>query len=553
MNISDLRSRARDEGGNALVMVIGLGFTFLILAVTMAVSSTYAATTASSARAGVQAQAAADAGIDNAVKQLNNVLIGKESSFRCVIDSEVGTEHGTAAVTTQIRYRLAGAGDESPYTCNAAVALADGSEVQAAEIVSTATITIGSANGAKEQTRTVKQTVARSIGDPLPPVFNYGVFSHSSVIANNNFTVDGGGLFTNGNFACNSASAIYGDVVAIGSAQTDNNCRLDSLWTGGQISCRSGSVIVGNLTSSFTGLTSLDKCSVGGSAWTAGNISMNNSTITDNALSATGAISVCCNAKVGGWAQGGGKVTTSSGGTIGSARVENLPTELPASPASQKMPAIYWKDLTGVKADNPPVVNYGAWLKENAVRNNAPSWSALRSGTHCTGEVASANYSLNGHLITPDVASVIDARGCAAHWNGSLNLTVGADTTLVLEKFTSSNGLKIKGKVPGQKYVLRIIVPLPDGAPSCSGQGKGNIAINSGGSSFDPNVTVFIYTNGRVNFTNKFDMYGSVYGCETEFDSNTKVTYSDGTPPGMVDDSNRKYNFSPVMRFDVRP
>lgn len=546
----------RDDQGNALVMVIGLGFTFLVLAISMAMSATFAATTSTATRASVQTQAAADAGVDNAVKQLNNVLMGGESQFKCTLSSTVTTDQGTADVVTKIGYHLNGASESDPYSCDAATAIADGTEVVGAQIVSTATMRISTTGGGKTVTKSVKQTVQRSAGDPLPPLFKYGFFSNGNLHTTNNFKVDGGGVFTNGNFECNSNAQVFGDVVAIGTASLTNNCYMKSLWAGGQTTCSAGAIVDGDLTVASPLRTYMSSgCKVNGSAWTKGNFETQNTIVKGNALSAQGLIKQQSDSSILGWAQA---ATTVTGGSVGSARVENLPSDPPASPVNQKMPTIYWSDLVGSSAGNPAVVNYGQWIKENAVANNAPSWSPARTGTQCTGEAANANYSLNGNLVGPSSASVIDARNCDITFNGTagpMELKVRADTTLVVKSFTSSNGLKIKGADPSKKYVVRFIVPLPQGKQSCTGtgDGRGGITINSGGTAFDANVATFVYTNGKATLTNGVQFHGSLYACETNVSVDTKITYSDGTPPGMEDDSNQKYNFKPVMRFDVRP
>lgn len=559
MNISRRLARLRqDDSGNALVMVIGLGFTFVILAATMAISSTFAAATSNTARAGVQVQAAADAGIDGALKQLNNVIIGQESTFRCEINSTVSTTKGDVTVVTKLGYRLAGSPDDAPFECKAPYA--DGSEMIAAQMVSTANMRIAGPSGGRDVVRSVKQTVGLTPGDPLPPLFKYGVFSHGGLDTTNNFKVSGGGVFTNGTFGCNSSASVYGDVTAVGNATLSNaGCYIASLWTGGTATCSSKATVGGSVVAAGTGKSYFSSgCKVGtdenlGGIWTAGNLELQGTTVAGDLLSAQGSITLH-SATVKGWAQA---ATTVTGVTVNKARVPNLPSEAPASPETQKMPTIYYSDLVGPKAGDPTVIKYGDWIKENAVRNGGKNADMLK-GTYCDGQVANASWSVGGHLEGPKTASVIDARGCKLQFlgaSGALKLTVHADTTIVVKDFYSSNGLLIKGADPTKQYVVRFIVPLPEGAPSCTVKpptGEANITINSGGTAFDSNVATFVYTNGKAELTNGVKFHGSLYACETNVSVNTDITYSDGTPPGMTDDSDKKYNFMPIMRFDVR-
>ncbi|QIK83580.1 hypothetical protein [Sanguibacter sp. HDW7] len=539
-----------------LIMVIGLGFTFLILALTMSISSTYAAKVSTEARAGVQAQAAADLGIDNALKQINNVVIGEESMFRCEIISSVSTESGTADVVTKVAYRLAGSSETDPYTCSGA--LADGTEVVAAEMIATASMDVTSTSGTKAVMRSVKQKVEITPDEPLPPLFKYGFFSNGNLHTTNNFKVDGGGVFTNGNFECNSNAQVFGDVAAIGKADLSNACYLKSLWTSGAVNCNSGATVDGALTVASSVRTYLSSgCKINGDTWTNGPLETQNTVIMGNALSAKGHILQQSDSTITGWAQAASTVT---GGTVGSARVENMPSDPPAGPVNQKMPTIYWSDLVGPDAGNPAVVTYQSWLKENATRNGAASWAdALNPSKPCAA-AASPSWGINGNLIGPSTATVIDARACEVLFQGDgstkpLVLTVKADTTFVVKAFTSSNALLIKGADPAKKYVVRFIVPLDEGQKSCTGAGagRGNIVINSGGTAFDANVATFVYTNGTAELTNGVQFHGSLYACETNVSVNTHITYADGTPPGMTDDGDQKYLFAPVMRFDVRP
>jgi len=558
VSISRLRALRSDDSGNMLIMVIGLGFTFVILAATMSISSAFAAKVSVETRAGVQAQAAADLGIDNALKQLNNVVIGEESMFRCQITSSVSTETGTADVVTRIGYRLAGTSEDAPYVCDPTTALADGVDVAAAQMVSTATLDVRTASGLRTVEKSVKQTVQITPGDPLPPLFKYGFFSNGNLHTTNNFKVTGGGVFTNGNFECNSNAQVFGDVAAIGTAALSNACYLESLWTGGAVQCNSGATIDGPLTVAASARTYLSSgCKVNGDTWTNGALETQNTVITGNALSANGHILQQSDSTITGWAQA---ASTVKGGTVGSARVENLPSDAPASPVNQKMPTIYWSDLVGPDAQNPKVVTYQAWLKENATRNAAPDWvDAFKPAEKCA-VAAKANWGINGNLVGPSEPTIIDARTCSLTFQGEGNsnplvLTVHADTTFVVKDFTSTNALLIKGADASKTYVVRFIVPLNEGQQSCtgSGAGRGNIVINSGGTAFDANVATFIYTNGKAELTNGVKFHGSLYGCETNVSVDTNITYSDGTPPGMTDDGEQKYNFAPVMRFDVRP
>lgn len=545
--VAAMRERLGSERGSALVIVIGLGFAFVIMGLTLAVVSSFASSTAGGTRAGIQAQAAADAGIDNTIKQLNSVVMGKESSFRCALSSTYATDHGTSDVVAQIKYHKVG-DPEGTYSCNPATQFADNSEITGAEIVSTSTLTIGTGSGEKTVVKSVKQVVDLDMTMPQPPLFSYGFFSNGNVHTTNNFTVNGGGVFTNGNFECNSNAQVFGDVTALGTVTMSNSCLLDSLWAGGKTVCSSGAKISGDLTVSSVARTYFSSgCKVGGNVWTGGDFDTQETTVGKNVLSATGRIEQQSSSRINGWAQAAKSVV---GGTVSGARVENSPSDVPPVPVRQDMPAITATDIFGAAAGSPATKAMGAWVKENAVANGAPSWSASMSGTHCAPEAPS--YGLNGGLKGPSGTTIIDARDCDVSLLGPMTLTLDGDLTIVAKSFVSTNGLTVTSTNPSKDYKLRIIVPLTPGAASCSGVSTGQITLKAGGFVVPPNVDVFLYTNGTVTLTNDVTLSGSVYGCSTSLSNGTNITYKDMTPPGMETDDDANYNFRPVMRYDVR-
>lgn len=542
-----MRERLDSERGSALVIVIGLGFAFVIMGLTLAVVSAFASSTAGGTRAGIQAQAAADAGIDNTVKQLNSVVIGKESSFRCSLASTYATTHGTSDVVSQIRYHKVG-DPEGSYSCNPGTQFADNSEITGAEIVSTSTLHIGTGAGKKTVVKSVKQVVDLDMTMPQPPVFSYGFFSNGNVHTTNNFTVNGGGVFTNGDFECNSNAQIFGDVTALGKATLTNACLLDSLWAGGQTTCSAGAKIVGDLTVSSVARTYFSSgCTVGGNVWTGGDFDTQATTVEKNALSATGRIEQQSSSTIKGWAQAAKTVV---GGTVSGARVQNSPSDVPPAPVHQGMPAITVTDIFGAAAGSPATKTMGQWAKENAVANGAPTWAESMKGTNCAP--AAASYDLNGGLKGPTGTTIIDGRDCDVSLLGPMTLTLDGDLTIVAKSFVSTNGLTVTSTNPSKEYKLRIIVPLTPGAASCSGVSTGKITLQSGGFVVPSNVDVFLYTNGTVTLTNDVTLSGSVYGCSTSLSNGTNITYKDMTPPGMETDDDATYNFRPVMRYDVR-
>jgi len=547
--VARLRALRRDDDGNILVMVICVGFAFAVLALGLAATTIFATVRSSVTRADVQVQAAADAGVDDAIKQVNSVMVGQESHFQCSTDKTVTTSQGTSHVTTDIRYKT----DHSSnaFVCDQSAPFADETQVLEVEIVAHATLTTSTGAGEDTAQKTVKQVLKVAPNPPGEPLFKYGVFSNSPLSLTNSFTVRGGGMFTNGSYSCNSAGTVEGGVTALGDVYLTNSCKVDGVWTAGNFKCDSNPQVLGDVTVSGTATFS-NGCKVTGNFWAGNNVSMTNGTasIVGNLISSAGKIDMSTSASttVGGFAQAGLGIVT-SGNRVGGAVIPNTPTQAPPSPADEVMPAITYNDLVGAGSGSPSVKLIKPFLNEASMANPSfPSWANSTTYANVC-DVASWNY--NQNLVSPAVPTILDARDCPTLTMQGATLKLRADLTLVVNNFTMTNSFQVTGEDPTKTYKLRIIAPIAPGAPTCSGTASYTFT-NSGTTSYAPNVQTMFYTNGNLSWSNTMTLTGSVYACNaSNAINNVTITYADMTPPGMDNPAAQNYNFQPFSRYDL--
>jgi hypothetical protein len=566
MLLSKVRARLTgDDRGSALIVVIGIGAAMAIMGVTLVSVSSFATSQSSSTRAVIQAQASAESSLDRTLDQLRTSAVrGAEATFPCEITYDDTTGAGMARTTVSIVYQ--GEGQAAPLCPQPSTI-----ELTAAELTATTVVTFNTADGQRTQTRTVKQKATVEDLPPSTPLFFHGLYSGNNLNLTNTFQLNGGaGAYTNGPFNCNSSSAVWGSVTSIGNAYMTNSCTANSIWTGGTFKCDSNPIVNGDVLASGTGLSSTSNtCKITGSLTVGGSLQMKNtSKVLGNVISSTGSVSAGTDVRVTGYGRAGSTISVDGSGSLAAifanGTVPNAPSAVPAPPTVEAQPQIFWSD---VAPSGTNVVLATAWIKQNAIANGAHSYNDTYKGTTCTA--ARPDWSMNGPLNSPTVATVIDARastgGCPSGGltlqgnNASDPMVVNLynDLTLVVDSFQATNGLHIVSKMPaGQTPKFRVIVVVPAGspaptpgvAPTCT---SGGSISSSGSTVIDSSVDSFFYTNGQVTFSNVVNITGSVYACTSAFANGTTITYADMTPPAMTGPSDPHYAFAPTTRYNV--
>lgn len=552
MNKNLWRTLKRDDRGAALAVVIGTMVVFSLVAVTLVSSSMFSSATSQRARAALQVQNAAEQAIDRVHALLNSSQRGLEASFPCGVPDTVTTPTITVTTTVKVLYSNDGG---STYGCP----LVSGTDLTHAKLTAHAEGTLLTGQGTAAIRRVVAQELEQPSGTSSNPLLGFGVFSGGDLETTNNFSVIDGGAHTNGHFRCNSSAEIRGPVTAVRNGSITNDCYMEGLWVGGTVSCTSNSLIDGDLVAAGTGTSQMtNTCTVTGHSVVGGELSLGGLTpkagytynFAKDLVSSTGGVTFANGpGRVGGNLQVATSTDAKPSNVAGSITTGS-PSTVPPGPPTVEMPAIHWSDLTS--AGTPPVVPFGEWVKENAEANNAPSWSTARSGTECS--IDAASYSMNGGLLGPEVATTLDGRSCDVSLQafvGEKALVLREDLTIVARSFRSTNGLHVTSVKPGPEHAkLRFIVPLPEGASTCSGAGNGSIQLVAGGVELAPNVEVLFYTNGNIQLANGVDFTGSVYGCTTTFSNDSTIRYADMTPPGLEPPPDTHYSFIAGSRYD---
>ncbi len=540
------RTAPRD-GGSALITVIAIAAVVAIVSATMVATVSFATGTSALTRATVQAQASAEDAIDSTLAQMSLFTKGAESSFPCALPYNEETAAGAVSTTVTLRYRTEGAASLS---CPVPTSM----PVVEAEVTATSEVVLATGGGQRTAVRTVKQRLSVTDVDSGESLFGYGIFSGASFTATNTFYIEGGGLHTNGSYGCNSAGTILGPVTATGGVSITNGCVAQSVKAGGTYTCSSSGGVTGDVTAAGTGTSSLTNgCTIGGSLRTTGPIQVTTATprVAGNMISAAGGISVSNTGPiVAGYGRAGGAISGAAtmSTVFAGGHTANSPSAAPDAPPAEVMPAITWTDLQAAGWQQKTV---SQWINESAAANGAPSWASGRTPGTCSADAA--NYGINGAMKALDQPTLIDARSCDVTFQ---NITVNLkdDLTLVVKSFSTNNSLRVTSSKNGAK--LRIIVPVPEGASTCSAtlpsSAKGTLDMKNS-VVFDDNVDVLLYTNGKVSFTNSVDLHGAVYTCQLQASVATTIIHSDMTPPGMEGPESGLYAFDQVARYNLAP
>ncbi|WP_104131510.1 hypothetical protein [Cryobacterium sp. M91] len=204
-------SRHSGERGSALIAVVGVMAVLLVITLTVTSSSLQALTVTTSIRAGVQAQAAAEAGIDAALAEL------QRTPSSCPTDGLFQSPDGTLpAYTSTVWTHATGWVQKCP------TGAADETEVQ---IVSTGHA--GADSAGLKTTRVVESifTISGTVS-PGPVVYSYG-----SAVVNQFSTKDSLGspvdvVVATGDYTCTSSGTIAGNLIVNGAVSLYNSCSV---------------------------------------------------------------------------------------------------------------------------------------------------------------------------------------------------------------------------------------------------------------------------------------------------------------------------------------
>lgn len=336
--------------------------------------------------------------------------------------------------------------------------------------------------------------------DAVGGIFRRAVYSATSLTFTNSWSMVGidADLYVDGDFACNSAVHIYGNVTATGNAYITNSCTIDgSLIAGGEVRLDS-------------------QGSIGMNLLAVGDITQQSTTRVGQGIF------------TGGWYRVSDYPHDPTSFTIGWVVDHGMAQSVEMNaqvtpPLSVSFPALEYtpQDWQGHRT-----VGWKDWIKEQTQDNAAPSWASGNSGTCAVFE---DSWSVGGKLeVRSD--TVVDARsaagGCSTLEFNNAGIVLTADLTLIVDALRAGQNFSVTSG-DGQPHVLRIIVP---GSQAVCGNSHTIYFGNS--TRITAPVRTLVYTPGLLHIDGSTDLVGQLIGGCVNSSGNVRITHEPVAVPG---------------------
>jgi type II secretory pathway pseudopilin PulG len=515
-------SEQNTERGSALVSVIGLMGVVAIIGILVSSVTVSAMGFTSSTRAAVQAQAAAEAGVDFVQASL--------ASGTCQATFD---PHVTPAFTATVYYSLQTVGDSWASGCP------NGAPAQRIKIVSTGMAAAhGVAGNSSGNTRAVEAIYPAIVSNSLITGTGPAVYAYTSTGFSGSGTLlpVSGSLpsvrIKHGNVVCAGYSGVAGDLFAAdGTLTMGGSCSVSgSVWASGALTVSGGGMTIGgDATASSMDLSGVH---VKGNAWASGAVKVQWGTVIDGR--ATGGSINLAGGNIKGPVWTNGTAAFTVGGShidgsltaralTGSGTVNGGTTIVPAGPgpgpAAAAPPIVpNWVDFTFAAAD---------WVGFTVI--------TLPAGACTWDQFKAANTTLSG------APGVIDARACT----NSITLSTAS------EKLPVNNDLAIIGKTfsfggsggfsATSAHRLWLISPdtVADGQPTCPSGGGFTVG---GGFTLDPLLSVMVYNPCHVDIVSGINWRGQVFTGNVTINGDAKLSYAPVGLPGYDLDTGTSTN-----------
>jgi hypothetical protein len=490
-----------NDRGSAIIAVIGIMAVASTIALTTTSMSMHAVGYTTSTRAGVQAEAAAEAGIDFAAANLATSVCQSQYSRTTTPIFSVTIAYSTLAAppgTTDTSW-VSGC----PTTGSA----------QRLKLVSTGTATTpGLAGNSSQNVRRVEAIFAYTPSPSSNGVMASGpaIYSYAQTDPTiNNLTITQASTtrpslqYLSGSATCTSGSTIAGDVVlGAGALSITSGCVINGdLWASGTVNIQSGEV-TGNVNAAGV---------QGGTS-----VSLSNSAVVDGNIFAAGPVSI--NGKVGGNIVAGPTVGTSTfsnkssvGGSVVSAGTVSASAGAIKGTITMNKSGIVTPTIPTV----PPWVDYA--YSPSACKTTTGAAFSLITLAACDSTTLA-----NAIMTTQNSATsiILDTRVCGSITNlTGYNFALKSDTVIVGNGFKMGNNA-IQSSGSNNSTRIWFIIPdiVADRAPTCPAGSSftinPHVDIGSG-------VAAMIYspcpiTNSDVEWRGQ--MYASSVGSNAEFD-----------------------------------
>ena len=497
-------STARDRG-SALIGVLGVMGVASVVGVTSVTMSVHAVGYTTSTRAGVQAEAAAEAGIDFAAANLATSVCQSQYSSTTAPVFSVSIAYSTLQTSP---------GDVDTSWVNGCPTTS-----ASVRLKLTSTGWASSPGVAGNSSNDIRKVEAIYGYTPAPPAFAIipsgpALYSFAQVDPTiNNLTLTQAGTvrpsiqILSGSVTCTSGTTITGDVVlGAGSISVTSGCTINGdLWASGGIDIQSGE-ITGNVGSddehgqhghSSVSISSSSK--VDGDVHSSGEVSIHGKIGGDVVAGPSAVSSTFGNsASVGGSVITSGTVTAASGVVKGTITTNQSGIVTPPVPIS------------------PPWIDYVYKASDWKTANGTP-YATLTLTSCSSSTLASAINTVQNSAVS----IILDTRVCGAVTDfRGLNLTLHSDTVIVANGFNmSSNNIQSSSSADER---LWIIIPdtVSDRTPTCTANSSATIGNNVNVGS---HVAAMIYSPCAISNSGDIwrgQMYSSSIGTSSSFTLN---------------------------------
>ena len=474
-----LSKMRNSERGTALIGVLGVMGATSVMAVGSVSMSLHAAGYTTSTRAGVQAQAAAEAGIDVAAASLATAICQPLYSSSTAPAFSVAVEYSTLATSP-------GTVDNSWVKGCPGVATA-----ARLRLVSTGTANNVGAAGNSSQDIRIVEAIFPYI--PTPPTFlitpsGSALYSYSQTSPTiSNMTVTQGSTtrpsiqYFSGNVTCSTGTTINGDVIlGSGAFSVTSGCTINGdLFASSVITIQSGAV-TGNVHSDgedddehhpgVSSVTVSDDSEVDGDVHSSGSVKIRGKIGGDVVAGPNKVHSdISSGASVGGSVITAGTVTAAAGAVKGTITTNQNGVVNPAIPT---VPG--WVDFA---------FNASDWKTSAGV-----NYTVLTLGTCTTNNVTTALNTVQNSL-TP---IILDTRSCGAVTDlRNRNLTLKSDTVIVANGLNLGSSQVTSSNTTTKKLWLVVPDAVNDSLPTC---GAGSSVTVGNGFVVNQSVNALIYS-----------------------------------------------------------
>jgi cytoskeletal protein CcmA (bactofilin family) len=491
-----IRSRLRrDDHGGALVAVVGLAavmMAFILLGSSMVVTSfRYSDTT----RGGVQAQAAAQAGVAAVAAQLT-----------------AGTCTPPYATSVSPKYSVT----LSYQRTVSGSTWITGCPSTASDVTKVRLVSVGTSDSSASVTRTVEAIYNYIPYNPGQPIIGsgsavYGFNVTDGTMTNLTITQTGtsspGIEFRSGNISCQTGSMIQGDVIlGSGIYQSPSGCTINGdLWATNGVQVGNNSVVRGNVHA--TGGTS-PVVTVANGAEINGNIT------SSGPVSISGSVG---GSVIAGPTGGNSTVSGSVGGTFKTAGTVSVSgSGLPSSRV--------FANQSGIVTPTPPVVPN--WVD---FQYRAGDWTGFSSASLASCAPAAVAAAINGASSNTVVNADAVCPGAMVDLSRN-NITLKADVALFVDSFDLKS-MTITSASGTGTHRLYIISPdkVTNSRPDCPSGTPPKIENQV---QTDASANVFIYTPCTLSNSGS-TWWGQIYAASIAFNNSFTLNFVPMGLPGV--------------------